>query len=296
MATSGPELNFEEFRAVRRRRQTDEEDERLQAVQQDEPASENVSHRAGVFVEMQEVQFVMAMLIILDLAAASFEVAAACPQQGVGEVVPSALVRLTQSFTGFTIFLFFFELVALVAAFGLVNFCRHPGYVVDAIVVGLCLRSEIVSPRKVARMRLLAFVRLWRLARLHDAFLSDAHRQTDAARSEALLQQERALKVEVARARLESALGEAAASRERLERMCRAYKDEIDTLNEALAIAAMDIAEAADSEIESTGDKDEPVIPTAAKRKRPVKPTKFIVDKSGAYHEEQDATHADDDG
>lgn len=281
---------------MRRRRQTDEEDERLQSGQEDELASENTSRRAGVFVEMHEVQFVMALLIILDLAAASFEVAAACPQHGIGNFVPNALVRLTQSFTGFTIFLFFFELVALVTAFGPANFCRHPGYMVDTIVVGLCLRSEIVSPGNVAGLRLLAFLRLWRLARLHEAFLSDAHSQTDAARSEALLQQERALKIEVARARLESALEEATASRERLERMCRAYKDEIDTLNEALAIAAMDIAEAADSEIESTGEKDELVIPTIAKRKRAAKPTKLVVDSSGNYHEEQEANQAGDDG
>ena len=89
--------------------------------------------------------------------------------------------------------------------------------------------------------------------------------------------------------------------------MCRAFKDEIDTLNEALVIAARDIAEAADSELESEAerenaedeDEDEETVeayrrppkdlrrggaaapPSAKRGKKPA--TRFVVDPSGAY-------------
>ena len=116
----------------------------------------------------------------------------------------------------------------------------------------------------------------------------------------------RTFRKQVERARLEGLVAEAANARQRLEKMCRAFKDEIDTLNEALVIAARDIAEAADSELESEAerenaedeDEDEETVeayrrppkdlrrgaaapPSAKRDKKPA--TRFVVDPSGAY-------------
>ena len=85
--------------------------------------------------------------------------------------------------------------------------------------------------------------------------------------------------------------------------MARAFKDEIDTLNEALVIAARDIAEAAESELESEeereADPDEVDAhrrpPKELRSEEPPQPkkhapaaTRFVVDPSGAYRLRQE--------
>jgi len=54
----------------------------------------------------------------------------------------SCLCAPAQSFTGFTIFFFILELVALVLAFRS-SFFTHVGNLVDLAVVGLCLYAEV---------------------------------------------------------------------------------------------------------------------------------------------------------
>ena len=67
---------------------------------------------------------------------------------------------------------------------------------------------------------------------------------------------------------MEGVAAESANARQRLEKMARAFKDEIDTLNEALVIAARDIAEAADSEIESESEREGGEVQEARARAR----------------------------
>lgn len=162
---------------------------------------------------------------------------------------------------------------------------------------------------------MLGFLRLWRLSRLHETLVAAERARTEEKAREARTERERALRAEVERARLEGVVAENSNARARLEKMCRAFKDEIgsppasflfffdrvtrpvvDTLNEALVIAARDIAETADSEFESEDDDaedDEAVeayrpapaelLPKKKKKKAPPAATKFVVDPSGAY-------------
>ena len=144
-------------------------------------------------------------------------------------------------------------------------------------------------------IRLLGFLRLWRLSRLHETLVAAERTRTEEKAQEARTERERALRAEVERARLEGVAAESANARQRLEKMARAFKDEIDTLNEALVIAARDIAEAADSEIESENEREGGDVQEAYARApkdlrkaepRPPKqkaPTRFVVDPSGAY-------------
>ena len=144
-------------------------------------------------------------------------------------------------------------------------------------------------------IRLLGFLRLWRLSRLHETLVAAERTRTEEKAQEARTERERALRAEVERARLEGVAAESANARQRLEKMARAFKDEIDTLNEALVIAARDIAEAADSEIESENEREGGEVQEAYARApkdlrraepRPPKqkaPTRFVVDPSGAY-------------
>ena len=141
----------------------------------------------------------------------------------------------------------------------------------------------------------MGFLRLWRLSRLHETLVAAERTRTEEKAQEARTERERALRAEVERARLEGVAAESANARQRLEKMARAFKDEIDTLNEALVIAARDIAEAADSEIESENEREGGEVQEAYARApkdlrkaepRPPKqkaPTRFVVDPSGAY-------------
>ena len=146
-------LAFNEYQAIRRRRQRDEDDQAEEGAEAPAPAAGNAdadedeedeggswSERAGLFAEMHEVQLLMAALIILDLAASSVELLSDCEGTWLSARLPSALLRLAKSFTGFTVFLFLFELMALVLAFG-GRFFLHPGYAIDVVVVALCLRA-----------------------------------------------------------------------------------------------------------------------------------------------------------
>jgi hypothetical protein len=80
------------------------------------------------------------------------------------------------------------------------------------------------------------------LDRVHDSWQADQQ----------LLQEQR---LEVTR--LGDALKREADSKKRVETMLKGYKDEIETLNEALKIAALDIASAAGDQLLSDDDDEE---------------------------------------
>merc|ERR1719487_1376729 len=105
-------------------------------------------------------------------------------------------------------------------------------------------------------MRLLGVLRLWRLLRINTTLVTgeqDAHEVTKAALE---AEQLRGVQHQADKARVEDLLKREIEAKKRVELMLRSYKDEVETLNEALKIAALDIAEAAGSEMGSE-DEDE---------------------------------------
>ena len=204
----------------------------------------------------------MTLLIVADLAASTFLLLFDCHGTAIAARLPAGAAKLLESFTGFTTFLFFFELCALVVAFQ-ERFFLHPGYAIDVVVAALCLRAEIMLDGD-KEVRLLGFLRLWRLSRLHETLNSAERAKTEEAEAAMIQEQERALRSaapapvfrepdrrasaarerpragDVERARLEGVVAEGNNARARLEKMCRAFKDEIDTLNEALVVAGAD--------------------------------------------------------
>ena len=266
------ELNFSEYQAIRRRHQREEEDDAAEDTPPKTPPtkdganeptpSESWSERAGAFAELHETQLVMTLLIVADLAASTFLLLFDCHGTAIAARLPAGAAKLLESFTGFTTFLFFFELCALVVAFQ-ERFFLHPGYAIDVVVAALCLRAEIMLDGD-KEVRLLGFLRLWRLSRLHETLNSAERAKTEEAEAAMIQEQERALRSaapapvfrepdrrasaarerpragDVERARLEGVVAEGNNARARLEKMCRAFKDEIDTLNEALVVAGAD--------------------------------------------------------
>ena len=196
------ELNFSEYQAIRRRHQREEEDDAAEDTPPKTPPtkdganeptpSESWSERAGAFAELHETQLVMTLLIVADLAASTFLLLFDCHGTAIAARLPAGAAKLLESFTGFTTFLFFFELCALVVAFQ-ERFFLHPGYAIDVVVAALCLRAEIMLDGD-KEVRLLGFLRLWRLSRLHETLNSAERAKTEEAEAAMIQEQERALR------------------------------------------------------------------------------------------------------
>jgi hypothetical protein len=163
------------------------------------------------------------------------------------------MVRLLSSFSTFTTFFFAAEIVAVVLVFGRAMM-GHWGYLLDILTTAAQIYLEQKQLGQVSR--LLNIFRFWRMARLMNAMVStekDAHDRT------ALLLEKS--EVEVKKLQLETTslrteIVREKEARDAIEDMLQNYKEEVDTLNEALKIAAMDIAEVAQTE-DDMGMSDE---------------------------------------
>ncbi|CAM9395644.1 unnamed protein product [Ectocarpus sp. 13 AM-2016] len=207
-------------------------------------------------------------MIYLDLVASTaqllpyFQAAGARPGSGAGDeggaeevagtsggagfagFVLRLVSRFMQSFTGFTIILFAIEMVMLLAAFR-EKFFRHAGYILDLLVVSFCLYQEISGKGK--GVRLLGALRVWRVARVMNTLLLSADEAHNLTRDTLRLAEKSTQDLDIDRRRLQETLRREVEARKRVDKMLRGYKDEVETLNEALKIAAMDIAAAAAS-------------------------------------------------
>lgn len=216
----------------------------------------------GVFVELYEVQLLMVMLILIDIVLCTVELLIVRGGRlGSGEGAASllgkgstqqwllaAVYRAMVSLSGFTAFFFVFEVTALALAFRL-RFFQHLGYVLDLFIVGLCLYGEIFGLAK--EIRLLGYLRGWRVIRLCNTLLAQEKEQAVRLREALAAEQQRIAGLQAEKLRLVEALRQEGDARKRTETLLRDYKDEVETLQEALQIAALDIAVAA------TGTDDE---------------------------------------
>ena len=129
------DVNFDEFQAIRRRKaQDDEEDEDQKeepappkAEEEEEP--DGLAERAGAFAELPEVQLLLCVAILADVAGAAVTAAR-------DDGAPAFLVRAAAAFPGFVNFLYAFELLALATAFKL-RMLTHPGLLLDVGIVSV---------------------------------------------------------------------------------------------------------------------------------------------------------------
>ena len=141
------DVNFDEFQAIRRRKaQDDEEDE----DQKEEPATtpkaaedeepDGLAERAGAFAELPEVQLLLCVAILADVAGAAVTAAR-------DDGAPAFLVRAAAAFPGFVNFLYAFELLALATAFKL-RMLTHPGLLLDVGIVSVPPASFVFMGRR----------------------------------------------------------------------------------------------------------------------------------------------------
>mmetsp|Transcript_2267 Transcript_2267/g.3573 ORF Transcript_2267/g.3573 Transcript_2267/m.3573 type:complete len:383 (+) Transcript_2267:55-1203(+) len=216
----------------------------------------------GDFLEVQQMQSLYVLLIVIDTFVSLAEMYASCDANFQGNsynVNRNILVRLLNSFSTFTTVFFIVEIVATLLVFRLAFF-SHWGYLLDILTTTAQILLERYGYGKVTR--LLHIFRFWRMARLLNSMVGaekEAHEKTTL-----LLE---ASEVEVKRLQLDVSnltndITKEKEARNAIEDMLQNYKEEVDTLNEALKIAAMDIAEVAqaDDDFALSEDGDEGTI------------------------------------
>ena len=161
-----------------------------------------------------------------------------------------------KSFAQFSLIFFLCEIAGTYLAFG-TSVLGHVGYFVDTVVVASQIYLEVQDEGFGAASRLLNVLRLWRVARLVN-YLVDTERIRHTRTAQKLATTEQELrKVEVELKRCTVDLRNEKEARGAIEDMLQGYKDEVDTLNEALKIAAMDIAEVAQANEEDMLSDDD---------------------------------------
>jgi hypothetical protein len=287
-ADNAPQLSLEEFQAVNNRAKANKKQTGKGAGKNIsvEPAKEQVNPAAslGDFLEMPQVQAFMVFMIVIDIFAAFLLVLIRMGEVQIGtngigaepgltpvaasvsvgldqpaEAKPLSLVKLITtylvsakllqnvltSFTGFAQLFFALEMLTVLLVFNLAVM-GHVGYMMDCIVVSAQLYTELSGSG--IESRLLSLLRFWRLARLVGSLVGiekEAHEKTKAlmADKEGASRQ---LEGEIKRSSEE--LEKEKEARKAVDEMLASYKEEVDMLNEALKIAAMDIAEVAEAD------------------------------------------------
>jgi hypothetical protein len=206
----------------------------------------------GEFLELHQMQSLYVLLIILDTFASVAEmylIGQECLREDdelqEASVNRKVMIRMLQSFSTFVMFFFAAEIVAVVSVFGR-SMMTHWGYLLDIATTSAQIYSEVHQYGKISR--LLNIFRFWRMARLMTAMVStekDAHDRTARLleRSEVEVK-----KLQLDTTNLRTEVEREKEARDAIEDMLQNYKEEVDTLNEALKIAAMDIAEVAQTE------------------------------------------------
>lgn len=265
-------LNFDEFRAVNNREESKrhvskrasvgkrnlvslhEEQVNLDPKIEESSLLRRVSTAVGEFLEIHQMQSVYILLILLDTFGALALVHIQQRNSSIASFVSNGvLIRALQSFLAFTLMFFACEIVAVILVFG-TKVLGHFGYLQDfAIVIYQIYCNKSGNG---CSSRLLNIFRFWRLFRLFSSMVQ-VERELHAASLVRLEETADQLRTQIAEsAGLRSDLDKEREVRASIEAMLSNYKEEVDTLNEALRIAAMDIAEVAQDDDESDDEGD----------------------------------------
>ena len=253
-------LSFDEFRAVSKRNKKedsdhDEEVDENISLSRTEKSSDDDSSKEqrkapftlGDFLEMQEIQSLTLFFLLLDTFASYAELSVVNNTTDDSKLhVYALVVKVVHSLSSFFVFFFAFEIISLLIAFRLRIF-GHLGYVTDMIVIGLQIWA-VTTGILTVECHILNIFRMWRLIRLFQSMVSasiDGHSEAKIALKN-IVMKKKTLQDEVEKLTLD--LKKEQDARSSVEAMLQDYKDEIDTLNEALKIAALDIAEVAQAE------------------------------------------------
>ena len=216
----------------------------------------------GMKLEMYEVQLGVIFLIYIDLIAytvyyildSSNDIFIYANDIDAGtqssrhlddnEIVP----RLLLSVLNFTFLSFIVEIFALFYSFGTTLFSHH-GYTLDLIIIISIVYDDIFG-LDLFPIRFLGHLRAWRVARLVATMVNHVEEEHEVTKLKLNRSIEDRDRIEMDVKSLEARNKNEVELRNQVEQTLKGYKDEIDTLKEALRIAAMDVAGIAKTEID----------------------------------------------
>jgi hypothetical protein len=209
-----------------------------------------------------EAQVAMMSVVYIDLVLSCLLVAVTSAESsGEGGVGASAwlgvlgssfiVIRGLHALLSLTLTIALLELVALASTFGLTPFLSHAGYTIDSVVVSVSVWHEIFALRdgydevvygnNSNTYRLLGVLKLWRVARLTIALVRVATLEQTQRIQELEMQQDDAETLKSTLTRLIEHSNQERDAKQELEQTLEHYKDEVETLTEALRIAAYDV-------------------------------------------------------
>jgi hypothetical protein len=260
-------LSFEEFQAVNNRSKLQESvasDKNVKKPKStknnstknkteiSKPASLSWRQQLGSFLEMFSIQTTIVCLIFVDIFIAFADNSLAAHNEKMfgtlfkSQAIFSVLIRL----------LFSIELLLVYLSFGF-QALSHFGYLIDFLIILSQLYLDQIGYG--SDSKLLNFCRLWRLLRLIVAAVNAEKEKQKVIEQQLEGFQNTIRKLEIDKQTITSELAKEKEARTAIEKLLQNYKEEVDTLNEALKIAAMDIAEVAqdDDSSHNVSDEDE---------------------------------------
>lgn len=272
-------VSFDEFHALRNRKRVSDTQtptalatvplKEIPVTSPWSPTRRTIGH----FIERMEVQTFILLILCLDMSCVMVELSMMSLDTHTGNNhspsfssfprVTAFALRLMASFSGFSLVFYLAEIGASLYAFQ-VQYMTHLGYMVDVGVVTLVLMHEGTAGANV--YRLLGLLRFWRVIRLVNTLLLQEKNAHHATALELVQAQLATLHVTTELQRVTVLMGREKESQKGLEQSLAAYKDELETLQEALTIAALAVAKATIDEVgemttaqwEAMGESEEP--------------------------------------
>lgn len=270
-------LSFDEFRAVNKREKQSKEQNDRPSTASAASSAKNTNKQEetavvggkpsyigalGDFLETHQIQALYIVLLLVDAFACIAE--AQLAEDPVGEIMGirnELMQNALQSFMGFTLIFFATEIITVLSIFG-TSLLGHWGYTADVFFISYQLYLESRGGMKLGR--LLNIFRFWRLLRLFNSMVGIERENNERTLEQLDLKDIEIKKLVLESVTLKDQVTKEKEARDSIEDMLQSYRDEVDTLNEALKIAAMDIAEVAqadedllDSDMEDDVDFDD---------------------------------------
>ena len=268
-------LNFDEFRAVRKREANANEpvpqkagsgsfikkekknDKEFVEVEKKATGVAAAFNAVGDFLEMHEAQALYVILLLLDTFAAVAELELRNSMGlniGVSDMMSNLLLKMSRAYLNFSIAYFLAEIVVVIITFKF-SILGHWGYLMDMFIISTQIYLEGRGVGKVNR--LLNIFRYWRFLRLFNAMVGLEKEMHERTKETVELKEAEMNKLKLEVSGLKTEVTKEKEARDSIEGMLQCYREEVDTLNEALKIAAMDIAEVAQADDDMFDDEDD---------------------------------------
>ncbi len=226
-----------------------------------------VNRRIGAVLEGAEIQLFIVGLIYLDLVASIIifvlenDVGTLTNTAKIEKIIDteSTIFRLTSSLSNFTTFCFVIDICGLMYAFGL-KFFSHIGYTIDFCVIMSVMWNNLNNNvlDLYFPVQLLGFLRCWRVSRLVATLVANVEQKHEETKIKLHDVEIRLQNQKKECNMLEASKSSETKLRKQVERLVQAYKDEVETLKEALKIAALDVAAATAEGLIKEDQKGEP--------------------------------------